>query len=159
MIPTDTDERTQQRGGRQTRTVRFDDNGLMRELVGEFGSHLKLLASAFDVSVEQRGNEIRVAGEDEEQADLVVRLLGELGALARRGHGLQTSDVEHGIRILKSDPDASLVDYFEDAIVVNVEGRPICARSAGQREYVRALRAHDLVFGLGPAGTGKTYLA
>ncbi len=127
--------------------------------MGEFGNHLKLLANAFGVAIEQRGNDLRVTSEDERRADLVVRLLGELGALIKRGHGLHASDVEHAIRILRADPEASLVTYFEDAVIVSVEGRPICARSAGQRAYVQALRTHDLVFGLGPAGTGKTYLA
>ncbi|MEQ1500664.1 MAG: PhoH family protein [Myxococcota bacterium] len=67
--------------------------------------------------------------------------------------------MEHAIRILRTDPSADLAAYFEDTILVNVDGRPLCPRSAGQRAYVDLLRSHDVVFGVGPAGTGKTYLA
>ena len=110
--------------------------------------------------VEQRGSGVRVVGDDgDTRADLAVRLISELYSLIQRGHALHPSDVEHAIRIVRTDPGADLVSYFEDTILVTVEGRALCARSAGQRKYVEQLRTHDIVFGVGPAGTGKTYLA
>jgi phosphate starvation-inducible PhoH-like protein len=127
--------------------------------VGEFGANLQLVSAAFGVAVEQRGSELRVSSIDESRTELVVSLLKELHQLVRRGHGLSTSDVEHAIRIVRADPTARLHTYFEDALAVTTDGRPIAPRSAGQRAYVDALRRHEVVFGLGPAGTGKTYLA
>ncbi len=127
--------------------------------MGEFGAHLQLVSTAFSVAVEQRGNELRVSSPDAERTELVLGLLKELYGLVRRGHGLSSADVEHAIRIVRADPTARLHTYFEDALAVTTDGRPIAPRSAGQREYVDALRRHEVVFGLGPAGTGKTYLA
>jgi phosphate starvation-inducible PhoH-like protein len=127
--------------------------------VGEFGAHLQTVASAFSVSVEQRGNELRVSSSDERRTIVVLRLLEELYGLVRRGHGLSPSDIEHAIRIVRADPTARLHTYFEDSIAVTTDGRPIAPRSAGQRQYLDLLRRHEVVFGLGPAGTGKTYLA
>jgi phosphate starvation-inducible PhoH-like protein len=151
------------------RVLTFDDNSHLRELVGEFGSHLKLIASALGVVVEARGSSIRVvAGEPsdrtetdsaENRADLAARLITELYGLVERGHGLRPADVEHAIRIVRTDPKAQLVSYFEDTVVVNVDGRSLSPRSAGQRRYVELLRTHEIVLGVGPAGTGKTYLA
>jgi phosphate starvation-inducible PhoH-like protein len=111
------------------------------------------------VAVEQRGNELRVSSVDPERTERAVGLLRELHGLVRRGHGLTSADVEHAIRIVRSDPAARLHTYFEDALAVTTDGKPIAPRSAGQRSYVDALRRHEVVFGLGPAGTGKTYLA
>jgi phosphate starvation-inducible PhoH-like protein len=68
-------------------------------------------------------------------------------------------DVRHSLRILRDDPASDLRSFFADTILTNLDNRPIAPRSAGQRAYVHALRAHDIVFGVGPAGTGKTYMA
>lgn len=138
----------------------FDDNGHVRELVGEFGSHLKQISTALGVSVDQRGSALRVVADgDDGRADLAAKVLLQLYRLIERGHGVTPADVEHALRIVRADPQADLQSYFEDTIVVTVEGKPLCARSPGQRQYVQALRTHDIVFGVGPAGTGKTYLA
>jgi len=90
--------------------------------------------------------------------DAGARVLKSLYGLVERGHALSPVDVEHALRIVRSEPDADLASYFEDTIVVNVDGKPVCARSPGQRGYVDLLRRHEVVFGIGPAGTGKTYL-
>lgn len=128
--------------------------------MGEFGSHLKLVTEALDVPVEQRGNALIIgAGSSDPRATIATRLLQQLYALVERGHTLHPNDVTHAARIVRGDPDADLEAYFGDTILVNNQGRPISPRSAGQRQYVHALRNHDVVFGVGPAGTGKTYLA
>ncbi|MEQ1567219.1 MAG: PhoH family protein [Myxococcota bacterium] len=111
------------------------------------------------MTLEQRGSGLRVSTDDPVRSDLAVKLLRDLYALVARGHALHPSDVEGALRIVRGDPQADLASYFEDTLLVTVEGRPVVARSAGQRRYVALLRAHELVFGIGPAGTGKTYLA
>jgi phosphate starvation-inducible protein PhoH and related proteins len=102
---------------------------------------------------------VRITAEDSGSAGVAARLLTELYGLIQRGHALTPSDVEHALRIVRTDPGSDLRSYFEDTILVNVDGRPLSARSAGQRRYVDLLRQHHVVFGVGPAGTGKTYLA
>jgi len=112
------------------------------------------------VPVEQRGTTLIIgAPADDARAVVTGRLLQQLYRLVQRGHQLHPNDVTHAARILRGDPDADLEAYFGDTILVNNQGRPISPRSAGQRQYVHALRNHDVVFGVGPAGTGKTYLA
>ncbi len=128
--------------------------------MGEFGSHLKLVTEVIEVQVEQRGTTLIIGtSEDDGRAVVARRLLEQLYRLVQRGHTLHPNDVTHAARILNHEPDADLEAYFGDTILVNNQGRPISPRSAGQRRYVHALRSHDVVFGVGPAGTGKTYLA
>ena len=122
------------------------------------GNHLKLVAERAGVLLTQRGNQILVSG-DPTAVDQVRNLLEQLDVLVASGHALHKSDVAHAMRILADDPRASLGSFFRDTLLVGVEGRRITPRSAGQRAYVEALRNHDVVFGVGPAGTGKTYLA
>lgn len=129
----------------------------MRELVGELGSNLKLIARPLHVSLTQRGAGVLMGGAgDRGTARAVLRALY---GLAARGMSLHPSDVRHALRILRDDPSADLLTYFQDTILVSVDGRPITPRSAGQKAYLDVLRGHDVAFGVGPAGTGKTYLA
>jgi len=141
------------------RTLTFDNTAALREVAGDFGAHLKLVARAFQVEVQQRGSQIRVSGTDEVAVGQAVQALAGIGALAEEGQGLQATDVHHAIRALQADASANLHALFTDAVLHTADGRPITARTATQRAYVQAIRAHDIVFGVGPAGTGKTYLA
>jgi len=135
----------------------FDDNTLTRELVGELGSHLKIIGRAMGVSISQRGNTLSIRGDgDHEAAGTVLR---ELYAIVADGRALHPTDVQHAVRILRSEPDADLHRYFDDTVLVSVTGRPITPRSPGQRTYLEKLRRFEVCFGVGPAGTGKTYLA
>ena len=141
------------------RTLTFDNTAALREVAGDFGAHLKLVSRAFQVEVQQRGSQIRVSGTDEVAVGQAVQALAGIGALAEEGQGLQATDVHHAIRALQADASANLHALFTDAVLHTADGRPITARTATQRAYVQAIRAHDIVFGVGPAGTGKTYLA
>jgi phosphate starvation-inducible PhoH-like protein len=136
----------------------FPDNARLREIVGEMGSHLALIADRAGVLATQRGNQILVSGEPMPVAR-VRNLLEQLDTLVASGHPLHKTDVAHALRILADDPEADLHAFFRETILIGVEGRRITPRSAGQRAYLDALRAHDVVFGVGPAGTGKTYMA
>ncbi len=120
---------------------------------------MRLVGTALGLHIEQRGSDVRITAEPGRDAEAGVKVLVSLYELAERGHELTPADVEHALRIVRSEPDADLASYFEDTIVMNVDGRPVCARSPGQRTYVELLRRHEVVFGIGPAGTGKTYLA
>jgi phosphate starvation-inducible protein PhoH and related proteins len=141
--------------------VTFDDNRLASALFGQYGQNLALIERRLGVVAEQRGNHVSIAGSRDgcEQARHVLEgLYGEL----KRGHDLTTGDVEGAIRLAIAQ--GSLFDFdattsrgsFEE---INLRKRPVRARTARQDAYIRALRRNSLVFGIGPAGTGKTWLA
>lgn len=138
--------------------LNFPDNARLRELVGEMGSHLKLIAERTETTLTQRGNTLLVSGPPR-AVSRVRNLLEQLDALVESGHPLHKSDVGHALRILQGDAGADLGAFFRDTVLIGMEGKRISPRSAGQRDYLEALRHHDIVFGVGPAGTGKTYLA
>lgn len=112
---------------------------------------------AFGVPVSQRGSTLHVGPGD--GSDDAMHALRQLLQMVRAGQRLHPSDVEHALRIVSRDPGADLADYYNDTVVVTSAGRPVSPRTPGQRRYLQALREHELVFGVGPAGTGKTYLA
>ena len=141
--------------------VAFDDNRLASALLGQYGQNLALIERRLGVVAEQRGNHVTVAGARDgcEQARHVLEGLYDQ---LKRGHDLTTGDVEGAIRLAIAQ--GSLFDFdaatlrtsFEE---INLRKRPVRARTAGQDAYIRALRRSSLVFGIGPAGTGKTWLA
>ena len=104
------------------------------------------------------GTSLKVSGGHAEQA-FTGKLLGELYELIKGGYPIYPSDVEYAIRILRGDRDADLKDIFLDTIYISAHKRVISPKSINQKIYIDAIRKHDIVFGIGPAGTGKTYLA
>jgi len=130
----------------------------LRELAGELGKNLQLIGRVSGTRLVQRGAQVRVLGEPE-AVDHASRVLNELYALAGTGVALTTADVDQAARLLRSEPDASLVEYHQDVILTGVRKKNIVPRTPRQRTYVRAFQQNDIVFGVGPAGTGKTYLA
>jgi phosphate starvation-inducible PhoH-like protein len=136
----------------------FDDLTAFAQVLGQQSAHLKLLERELGVQAGVRGNEVSLQGADH---DLVVasRLLEQLYALARRGSTLYADDVERAIRILKGDKDVDLASIFTDTVCVAPRSRLVTPKGLAQKRYVDAIRRHDIVFGIGPAGTGKTYLA
>ena len=136
----------------------FKDNQCVSLLVGEFGSHLKLLREAYGVDVHQRGLTLKVDKESP-KADLVCDALQQLYGLIEDGEVIRLDEVRHCVGILQMDPDADLKAFFSDTVIVANRNRRITPRTVGQRLYLQSLRRFDMVFGVGPAGTGKTYLA
>ncbi|HEY8368756.1 MAG TPA: PhoH family protein [Thermodesulfobacteriota bacterium] len=139
-------------------TVTFDDIDLVRQLYGDRDEHLKRVARDLGVDVHARGNAVTVSGPSEPTAR-AERLLTELYGLLERGYPLSANDVEYALRIVNDPGAPPLADVFMDTVVLSARRRPITPKSAAQKAYVDAIRKHDLVFGVGPAGTGKTYLA
>ncbi len=139
-------------------TVTFDDIDLVRQLYGDRDQHLKRIARELGVDVHARGNAVTVSGPSGPAAR-AERLLTELYGLLERGYPLGANDVEYALRIVNGPDATPLADVFMDTVVLSARRRPITPKSAAQKAYVDAIRKHDLVFGVGPAGTGKTYLA
>jgi len=109
------------------------------------------------VEIHARGNEVRIDG-DADRISLARRVLEELYKLLESGKGVRGSDVRHVIRMLRDEPDLRLSDVYEN-ILNGGSGRVIRAKNLAQRRYVDLIRKHDVAIAIGPAGTGKTYLA
>jgi len=138
--------------------VIFDDNRLLQLLVGERNANLKTIETRLDVQVHLRGNQLTVSGA---RADVEVgeRLLNELADLVRGGYPLYENDILFAIQILSDNISRRLRDIFLDQVFIASNKKAISPKSIKQKEYIEAIRSYDIVFGVGPAGTGKTYLA
>ena len=110
------------------------------------------------VKISASGNSLIITG-DEDQRDIASRVTTQLYDLIQRGYPVYPSDVDYAIRILSQDHSANLKDIFLDTVYVSSNRRTITPKSLAQKAYIDALRRYDIVFGIGPAGTGKTYLA
>ena len=130
----------------------------LREVVGELGKHLKIISEVMSVEVAQRGQSITVLGQ-EAAVELASTLLEQFEAITSTGYNLNVRDVEQAARLLLAEPHTDLIGLFNDTIHLGVGKQRIHPRTLTQRMYVNAIRSNDLVFGIGPAGTGKTYLA
>ena len=139
-------------------TLSFDSADALRELVGELGNHLKLVGRVMGVDIAQRGQDVTILGVAE-AVETAARLLEQFEAIVSTGYELKSRDVEQAARVLIAEPHTDLVGLYTDTIHVGVGNSAIHPRSLRQRVYVQAIRQNDLVFGVGPAGTGKTYLA
>ena len=142
-------------------TLAFDDNRLASLLLGQYGQNLALIERRIGVLADQRGNQVTVVG-SREACEQARRVLEGLYERLKRGDEIVSGDVEGAIRLAIAqgslfdfDPTAARPTFEE----INLRKRPVRARTAAQDAYIRALKRHMLVFGIGPAGTGKTWLA
>ncbi|TMA44214.1 MAG: PhoH family protein [Deltaproteobacteria bacterium] len=134
------------------------DNDGARTLAGGRSENLKLIEQRFGVHIGQRGNVFLISGEPAKVA-LAEKLLGGLTELIQRKYPLGLEDVEQASKVLLADANADLKDIFLDTVYVTNRNRPVTPKGFNQKAYIDAIRKHDIVFGIGPAGTGKTYLA
>ena len=130
----------------------------MAAVLGDRDENFDLLERSFDVDLSMRGSELFVDGSDEAIARF-SGFLGQLLALPARGHEIQKSDIRTAIGLFERNPGANLADYFVDMRLRPSSKKFVAPKSEHQRRYIEAIRDSDLVFGIGPAGTGKTYLA
>jgi phosphate starvation-inducible PhoH-like protein len=126
-----------------------------------FGTHdenLRRIERTFDVTVTARGNELSLQG-DPERVQAVERMFHDLNAVTEKGYRLKPGDMQTAIRVASESPETSLVDFFlPEGLLASVR-RLVAPRSARQQLYMKAMIDHDIVITIGPAGTGKTYLA
>jgi phosphate starvation-inducible PhoH-like protein len=138
--------------------LRFADSRLLHALFGNNDEHLKTLESRLAVRVGTDAHGVVITG-DPVECELAGRVLTQLYGLLQSGYPVYNSDVDYAIRILSRDRTASLRVIFLDTIYISSHKRVITPKSVAQKAYIEAIRAYDIVFGIGPAGTGKTYLA
>ncbi|HVB08769.1 MAG TPA: PhoH family protein [Bacillota bacterium] len=138
------------------RAFSVPDNGLALELFGRQDEHLRAIERSLGVRIMSRGNELVIEGAESEAAHA---LLAQLLDLARQGHHLTAQDVRYAAGLAKDGRQENLGEVFSDTLITTTHGRPIRPKTVGQRRYVESMRENSLVFCIGPAGTGKTYLA
>lgn len=136
----------------------LDDAGVARVLFGPGNENLQLIEQSTGVSIAVRGTDLALEG-DREQVAVVRKLLEELYGLIREGRPLYRPDIEQALKVVAQDGSVSLRDIFLDTIYISNRKRIITPQGIGQKRYIDAIRKHDIVFGIGPAGTGKTFLA
>lgn len=139
------------------KTLTFEDLGAFGALCGPHDEHLKRLETRLGIGILIRGNQVTLNGAvaSVETAEAVLQ---QLYRIARRGDPLTIGDVDRAVVILAADPGQSLVEATADPLRV-APGSRVVPRTPRQKEYLAAMSRHDLVFAIGPAGTGKTYLA
>jgi len=142
---------------KQTRMT-FPDIDLACRLFGEHNGNLNTLANETEIKINARGEQVFLDG-DSIGVDLAENILNQLYGLLKDKYPIYPADMDHAIRILKSNHRARLKDIFMDSILITTKNKSIVPKSSAQKNYVDAIRSSDLVFGIGPAGTGKTYLA
>lgn len=127
-------------------------------LFGNSDSNLKMIEQELLVSIVTRGESINISGEFE-KVETAGRILDKLTFLIRRGITISQRDVKYAIQMSEKGTLEYFQDLYLEEITKNAKGKSIRVKTLGQRYYINAIRKHDLVFGIGPAGTGKTYLA
>ena len=127
-------------------------------LFGNHDENLRTIEDAFDVKISSRGNEIFVGGSSENRT-IVEKLIDELQRLIEQGYPLKKSDVQTGVRVVRDKPLTNLIEFFTDDAIGQAVRRIVSPRNLAQKLYLQAINDNDIVFGVGPAGTGKTYLA
>jgi phosphate starvation-inducible protein PhoH and related proteins len=127
-------------------------------LFGVSDSHLKLIENDLQVSIVTRGEELLVSGE-KEKSELALGVLESLVNVIRKGINISGRDVLYALQMAKQGTLEYFLDLYNEEITRNAKGKSIRVKTLGQRQYIQAIRSSDLVFGIGPAGTGKTYLA
>lgn len=127
-------------------------------LFGSFDENIKLIEKEFSVSVISRGSELKVAG-DAENVQKGVRAINGLLTLINRGESLSDQNVRYVLSLVNDGNEDKLVHMAADCVCITSKGKPVKPKTLGQKKYIETIRNNTITFGIGPAGTGKTYLA
>ena len=138
--------------------VHFPDNDKLKVLLGEQDKNRKVLEKLGQVRLNARGSFISISG-DEQDCALIKNLLTQLYGIIEKGYSIYPNDIDYAHRILSRDRSADLEAIFLDTVFISSKKRVITPKSVAQKLYIDSIRKFDIVFGIGPAGTGKTYLA
>lgn len=139
--------------------IQIDDINQSQALLGNNDENLKAIEAHFNVVIHARGQEIAVKGEKIEHVEKAELVLKNLLKVIELGNTITLKDVEVAIKMADNNTIHHLLDLYDEEITKDAYGKTIRAKTMGQRIYINAMKRNDLVFGIGPAGTGKTFLA
>ena len=139
--------------------IQIDDINQSQALIGNNDENLKAIEAHFSVVIHARGQEIAVKGEKIEHVEKAELVLKNLLKVIELGNTITLKDVEAAIKMADNNTIHHLLDLYDEEITKDAYGKTIRAKTMGQRIYINAMKRNDLVFGIGPAGTGKTFLA
>ncbi|MFA6498064.1 MAG: PhoH family protein [Desulfurivibrionaceae bacterium] len=140
------------------REITLADNSTALLVYGDLNKNLTVIEEGTGVNIQVRGSQLTVNGPKHE-VELAVSAITKLQELIRAGYPVYPSDVAYALRILQASPKANLKEIFLDKVYITAEQKVVSPKSSNQKLYIDSIRTNDIVFGIGPAGTGKTYLA
>ena len=140
------------------KTINAERVECLIDVFGSFDENIKRIESEFGVHITNRGTELKIQG-DEEAADQGARALEALLALAAKGEDIDEQKVRYLISLVKTGNEDKVSQMAKDVVCVTARGKPVKAKTIGQQKYLRAIEKNTVTIGVGPAGTGKTYLA
>ncbi|MCM3705194.1 MULTISPECIES: PhoH family protein [Cytobacillus] len=142
----------------KTMNLQLEDPNEAIALLGNSDANLKIIEQELNVSIVTRGESVYVSGEMD-KVELSGKVLDKLLYVIRKGINISQRDVMYALQMANKGTLEYFSDLYEEEITKNAKGKSIRVKTLGQRQYIHAIRQNDLVFGIGPAGTGKTYLA
>ncbi|MCL2767608.1 MAG: PhoH family protein [Synergistaceae bacterium] len=139
--------------------IEFASEDAMTRLLGVEDKNVDLFQERFPVSLILRGLSIQIRGADEEPVKIVYGLLKRLVSVVNKGYRIEADDIKHAMDAIAEGKNPHIETLCSEILCTTAKGKPIRAKTVGQMEYVKAIRNNHILFGIGPAGTGKTYLA
>ncbi len=140
------------------RRIIMDEMDYTKELFGDYDANIKIIEDRFGVNIVSRQGEIVIIGSSKE-GEIVEKVIHKLIKLLQAGETLDPQKVNYAITLFEEKKEDQIEQLVEGVICINAKGKQIKSKTLGQKKYVQAIKTNDIVFGIGPAGTGKTYLA
>ncbi len=140
-------------------TLEMDSTEQLRAVFGDFDCNINLIQKAFGCTIFSRGNGVKITAESEQAAAKAQRAVNALAAMYGRGETIEEQKVRYAIAMVNDGAEGELATISSDCVCVTFAGKPIKPKTIGQKKYCDMIRKHTVTFGVGPAGTGKTYLA
>lgn len=157
--PFDSNSEVIKKDGSSPEILIVADEKVLEKILGQKDENIRAVEERFPVRIIVRGDEIQVHGPDVEVVKLVAKFLGQLAEVAEKGYRLTPAEVKYGMNVLTEAGKVDLLSLYEEVIYITSRGKPVRPRTAGQKKYIEAIKRNDVIFVIGPAGTGKTYLA
>lgn len=140
-------------------SITMDDLERVRAVFGEFDRNINLIQKAFSVTIISRGSEVKITGDSDAALSKARKVLETLSGTYSREGGVTEQDVRYAIAMVNDGEEGEIASISGDCVCVSYSGKPIKPKTVGQKKYCDLIRKNTITFGVGPAGTGKTYLA
>lgn len=141
------------------RLIDVSDTQSLGAVFGEYDGNMKAVEEEFGVKVITRDSAVKISGDDEENIEKAEKVIEGLFRLARKGDAITEQNVSYAISLVKEGNETPIDEIGGDCICITAKGKPIKPKTLGQKEYIKSIRENSITVGVGPAGTGKTYLA